>query len=250
MRHFKNAKLKLGRSRKGLVLWAVLAFATFAPLASAARADQPSGPVYTKSQLHDVSIFGARISMRLEDARAALEKHGLRRAPFQAPSRIAGEAQILEADYVHPSKNTKVGIFYAKLPNGEKRVSRIFLWEDVAVIERTAFRQFLTSRYGAPTDVTVFQGHDTYIWSQKDSEYVDLLRSVQCLMPCISSNLVGECSANSISRQVFMSGAFNTNMPGKLYWTLDFNDLSLQRNAMFGQANYPKNRPICPKFVH
>ncbi|WP_158500116.1 hypothetical protein [Sphingopyxis macrogoltabida] len=201
------------------------------------------------SKLRDVSIFGARISMRLADARAELEKHGLRRAPFKTPARILGEAQVLEADYIHPSQNTKVGLFYAALANGERRVSRIVLWEEIPLIERADFRQFLAKRYGAPTDVTVFQGHDTFVWSQQAARYTDFLRSVQCLMPCISSNLIGECSTNSISRQVFMSGGFNTNMPGKLYWTADLNDLTLQRNAMFGLGNYPLDRPICPQPV-
>jgi hypothetical protein len=204
---------------------------------------------YSAAKVRDVPIFGARLSMRLADARAALEKYGLRRAPFKPPARVLREAQILEADYVHPSKNTKVGLFYAVHPHGERRVSRIVLWEEIPVIGRTAFSQFLTKRYGAPTDITVFQGHDTYVWSQAPTDYISLLRSVRCLMPCLSSDLVGECSSSSISRQVFMSGGFNTNMPGKLYWTLDVNDLALQQNAMFGQNDFPRDRPMCPKPV-
>ena len=156
---------------------------------------------------------------------------------------------MLEADYAHPAQNTRVGLFYAVLPNGERRISRILLWEEIPVVDQAAYSQFLTERYGVPTNVTVFQGHDTYVWSQMSTKYIDLLRSVQCLMPCISSDLVAECSRRSISSQVFMSGGFNTNMPGKLYWTLDANDLALQRNAMISRGEYPRDRPICPKVV-
>ena len=123
---------------------------------------------------------------------------------------------MLEADYRHPRDNTKVGLFYSQLPNGEERVSRIFLWEHIPVIGRAAFDRFVYGRYGVPTTRTVSQGHRNYLWSQARTDWSDLQRSLQCMMDCLHSSLVGSCGPETISREVFMSGGFNINMPGQL----------------------------------
>lgn len=228
------------------------AFDRSEPPPPSARAIAPSNKTiqpstkYTTQQLRSISVFGARLSMRLEDARAALVANGLKREPFPQASRIAGEAQVLEADYSHPRDNTKVGIFYTQLPNKMRLVSRIVLWEQIPLMPKSEFDQFPRRRYGNPTNKTVFQGHDEYVWSQGSTAHTALKRSMQCMMNCITEQMKSECSTHTISSGSYMEGGYNTNMVGKLYWWAELNDLKLQRNSILQDQSYPRSRPICP----
>jgi hypothetical protein len=209
----------------------------------------PARPTYTARQVRNISVFGARLSMRLEEARAALVRRGFTRQPFPVSPSTLTEVPVLEADYRHPSDNTGVGLFYSRLPNGERRIGRIMLWEQIPVRPRATFERFLTERYGRPTSRSLFQGHDAYVWSQQRIEWARLLPSMQCMMVCVAPGQAAMCRRGPISRQVFMSGGFNTNMPGKLYWTADLNDLELQQSDLMRRGSYPAARPICPQPV-
>lgn len=211
----------------------------------ASRAAQgTAGPTYPVRHMRNISIFGARLSMRLEDARAALVRSGLIRQPYPRLPSGKLRAQVLEADYRHPRQNTSVGLFYAELPSGERRVSRIVLWEQIPVMERAGFDRFVMERYGTQTIKGIFQGHDKYLWSQERVAWSNLLPSLQCMLDCLSPTLVGRCTGQTVSRQVVMSGGFNTNMPGQLYWTADMNDFEAQRSAML-RSPVPRKGPIC-----
>jgi hypothetical protein len=214
-------------------------------LQASRAAQSAAGPTYPIRHMRSISVFGARLSMRLEDAGAALVRSGLIRQRFPQSSPTGLKAQVLEADYRHPRENTTVGLFYAELSNGERRVSRIVLWEQIPVMKRGSFDRFLTKRYGAPTAKGLFQGHDNYLWSQEQVSWSNLLPSLQCMMDCIPQSLVGKCTGRTVSRQVVMSGEFNTNMPGKLYWGADINDFEAQRSALLRKP-VPRKGPICP----
>lgn len=202
-------------------------------------------PTYTARQMRNISVFGARLSMRLEDAQAALARRGFTRQPYRISPPSRHEAQVLEADYRHPSDNTTVGLFYSQLPDGERRIGRIVLWEQIPTRAPAAFEHFLRERYGTPTSMSIFQGHNKYLWSQQQTAWSDLLPSMQCMMECLPRTLAGRCGPRTISRQVIMSGGFNANMPGKLYWTADLNDLELQQSALLWRGSYPADRPVC-----
>lgn len=207
-------------------------------------------PTYSPKDIRSFSFFGAHVSMRLEAAQQALAQRGFKRDAFAPSESNDPKARVLESAYYHPTRNTYVSLNYARLPNGERRVSSISLWEEVPLMKESAFGQFVSSRYGKPTNTFEFQGHPTRVWSQQSVPYEDLLLSTQCMMECVPETMVKDCQSRSISGQVYMEGGFNTNMlPGKLYWTAQVEDLGLQRSVMLQDGAYPKTRRSCPKPV-
>jgi hypothetical protein len=236
--------MSLNPQSLNLALAAVLSMALISD-ASPGRAGalEQSPPTHSARHVRSISVFGVRLGMRLEDAREALASRGFQRIQLRYVPPTRHEAQVLEAEYRHPTQNTHVGLSYAELPNGQKRIGRIIFWEQIPVMDSSSFERFLTDRYGAPA-LSVFQGSNMYVWSQQPSGWAELLPSVQCMMQCIPEHLAGQCNAGTISRQVIMSGAFNTNMPGQLYWTGELDDLELQRAALFPRGSFPR-RPIC-----
>jgi hypothetical protein len=217
--------------------------------AVARRAERP-GPelsgrhLYTPAHMRAVAPFGVRLGMRLDEARAILVRRGMRRSAYRVRPTNGHEPRVLEADYRHPVDNTNVALFYAELPNGGRRVSRIFVWEEIPVIPRIRFDTFLAARYGRPTLKEYSQGHANYTWSQTPVTIAALQSSFQCLSDCLPPDLMGRCSLRTVSRQIVMTGVFNTNMAGHLYWAFTLDDLELQRDTMFRRGIYP-GRPLC-----
>jgi hypothetical protein len=236
------------------VLPALLALVLSAPGQAATQPAAPPRPqpheraAYTAAQLRAVSPFGVRLTMRLEEARAVLARHGLRRSAYRAQPPPGPRARVLEAEYRHPTDNTSVGLFYAELPNGERRISRITVWEEIPVISRLRFDRFLVRRYGRPTLKQYAQGHAQYTWSQIPVTISALQLSFQCMSDCPPPDLAS-CSPRAVSRQIVMTGVFNTNMRGHLYWAFTLDDFELQRAVMFRQGAYPPGRPVCPQPV-
>jgi|GEM_PF-5123067 len=217
-----------------------------ASLSDARPAKHETGSRAKVRDLKTVSLHGVRLGMGLSEARQTLLRKGFRRFAA-APARDKVPVPVVwEAEYRLPNENTVLSLGYSDIPKRGRTVTKLFLWQQVPRGPENTWRAELAKRFGHPASEVQFQGHPMFIWGVRPPAQERIMRSRQCLFGCVSAREAANCKNYPVLNQPVMTGEFNSNDPGKLYFVIDLDDLNLIRTSLIAKGRFPRPPDICP----
>ena len=217
------------------------------PSSSHARpTKQQAGVRAEKGNLGAASLHGVHLGMDLSEARQTLIHKGFRRYAATAFVDKGPVPAVWEAEYRLPHENTVLSLSYSYIPKRGKVVTRINLWQQVPRGPPDTWRAELTKRLGQPAFEVQFQGSPVFIWGTRAPTWERIMRSRQCMVGCVVAAEIASCKDYPVLDQPVMTGEFNSNDPGKLYFAINLDDLNLVRASLTSQGGFPRTPDICP----
>ena len=226
-----------------------LLVATLLVAASSSGARPLQQETRTRVEATDVkaaSLHGVRLGMSLLEARQTLLHKGFRRYALAADRAQLPTPVIWEAEYRLPNKNTVLSLGYSYIPKRGKTVTRLNLWQQVPRGPESTWRTLLTKWFGRPASEVQFQGSPMFIWGTNPPAWDRIMRSRQCIVGCMLASEIASCEGYPALTQPIMTGAFNSNDPGKLYFVIELDDLRLVRTSLIARGGFPRSPHVCP----